>query len=69
MEARRREPVNRLLVLFQSDDGGYYGHGTHGKTRKETIPDFNNIVVFFRGFRGYWRNTDTRLDSSTSIIF
>jgi hypothetical protein len=26
------------LVLFQSDNGGYYGHGTHGKTRKETIP-------------------------------
>ncbi|MGD8619059.1 MAG: hypothetical protein PVH54_07685 [Gammaproteobacteria bacterium] len=26
------------LVLFQSDNSGYYGHGTHGKTRKDTIP-------------------------------
>jgi hypothetical protein len=30
---------------------------------------FNNIFVSFRGFRGYQRNTDTRLDSSISGIF
>jgi hypothetical protein len=40
------------IVLFQSDNGGYYGHGTHGKTRKETIPV---LITFFsfRGFCGY----------------
>jgi hypothetical protein len=26
---------NMLLVLIQSDDDGWYGHGIHGKTRKK----------------------------------
>jgi hypothetical protein len=41
-EGSPRKPVRMrvadrivLLVLFQSDDDGYNGHGIHGKSRKE----------------------------------
>jgi hypothetical protein len=38
------------------------------KYGKKQYP-FENIFVSLRGFRGYQRNTDTRLDLSTSVIF
>jgi hypothetical protein len=49
----------RNLVLFQSDDGGYYGHGTRGKATERNNTHLNNIFV---SFCGYQRNTNTRLD-------
>jgi hypothetical protein len=55
-------------VLLQSDDDGYYGHGIHGKTRKEPTP-IRIVSVFFRGFRGYkFKNAGTQLNLSASVI-
>jgi len=34
----RNHDEKSAQMLFQSDDGGYDGHGIHGKTRKEAIP-------------------------------
>jgi hypothetical protein len=40
------------LVHFQLVEYRYYGHGIHGRTRKDKTIS-RNFSVFFRGFRGY----------------